>query len=104
GAWNSAAWSAEQGRKARAIWAERPVASMLHGGAKVLHAFGFSLRGTRDALLALFTLSAMAAAAGLWRIRKHRPWALFLGLSMLGVSLQAFAWLPNQRLKTVLFD
>jgi hypothetical protein len=109
GAWSSAAWSAAQGRKARALWAARPVAETLYGAAKVLHAFGFSLRGARDALLALFFVAAAAAAATLRRLggrddAELRAWVVFFWLCALTVALQAFVWLPNQRLKTVLFD
>jgi hypothetical protein len=104
GTWTSAAWSAELGRKARAIWSERPIAESLHGAAKVLHAFGFSLRGARDALLALFFVAAAVAAATLRKRPEARPWVVFFGLCVVTVALQAFVWLPNQRLKTVLFD
>lgn len=98
----AAAWSAE----ARRLWAERPFALSLHGGAKVLHAFGFSLRGGRDALLASFTIAAVLAGAWLWRRGKRsaRPWVLFAAGCALAVAAQAFAYLPNQRLKTVMFD
>ena len=96
----AAAWSTA----GRSLWAERPVALTLHGVAKALHAFGFSLRGARDALLALFTVAAVLAGCLLWRRRRHRAWVAFAAACGLAVALQAFIYLPNQRFKTVLFD
>ena len=96
----AAAWAAG-GREA---WTERPVALSLHGAAKALHAFGFSLRGARDVLLALFSLAAAGAGWHLWRRRRYRAWVMFAAACALAVALQAFVYLPNQRFKTVLFD
>lgn len=81
------------------IWKTHPVRTSFYGLTKVLHGFGFSLRGPRDLLLAFFTLAAIFFSA-----RAERTWRFFFWILFAVTAFQLFLYLPNQRLKTVLFD
>jgi hypothetical protein len=101
----------DPGRVALEVWREHPVRTALYGATKVLHGFGGSLRGVRDALLAALLAASLFCARRLWRkgdwkeaSRTDRAWVLFFGGILLVTALQLFLYLPNQRLKTVLFD
>jgi len=99
-----AAWSGELGARAVGIMRDHPQESLLHGFAKTLHAFGFSLRGARDIGLMIFTLLVLSGSVALWRRREHRSLCLLVWSCGLVAAAQAFLFLPNQRFKTVLFD
>ncbi|GMG84689.1 hypothetical protein LNKW23_39050 [Paralimibaculum aggregatum] len=91
------------GRLAAAAWADDPLRQARYGAAKLAHSFGFSLRGPADWLQAGFTLAALGAALALaWLGRAGIPAAV--GLSLLAAAAVAFVFLPNIRLKTLLFD
>ncbi len=86
------------------IWMARPCATSLYGVGKVLHTFGFSLRGMSDRILAAFAVVAVAAAVWLGRMRAHEPWRWFFWGATFVTAIQAFVFLPHMRFKTVLFD
>jgi hypothetical protein len=92
--------------QARAVrtWRERPGPTILYGLAKIAHAFGFSLRGARDGLNAIFFLASLIACGALLRRRTHLPFASYYLAALLVVAVQAFFFLPNQRFKVVLVD
>jgi 4-amino-4-deoxy-L-arabinose transferase-like glycosyltransferase len=91
-------------RAAMALWRESPGRQSLYGLSKVLHAFGFSLRDARDVVVVLHLAVSLAASVVLWARRRHRSWCVFLWCTFLVVAAQAFAFLPHQRFKVVLFD
>lgn len=96
--------SAHLGGLARSAWREAPLRTAGYGFAKVLHGFGFSLRGIRDiALVALFAASLWASAR-LWKEGSRRAWVLLFWGFLLAAAAQMFLYLPNQRFKTVAFD
>lgn len=99
-----AAWSKDLQQRALSSWKQFPYENLLYGMSKVVHAFGFSLRSARDALLALFSVISIVSAVLMYR-SSARPelLALFLGVTAI-TAMQAFLFLPNQRLKTALFD
>jgi len=92
-------WIPEAAAAPEAIWKTHPLRTSLYGVTKVLHGFGFSLRGPRDLLLAFFTLAALFFSA-----RVERNWRIFFWILLAVTAFQLFLYLPNQRLKTVLFD
>lgn len=99
---------AEMDRELRRLalerWKARPAALSLYGAAKVLHSFGFSMRGPRDWAVLLHTAAAAAASIVLWRRRRHREWAVLLWMIAAAVAAQAFLFLGELRFKTVPFD
>jgi hypothetical protein len=92
------------GRRAGEIWRAHPARTALYATAKALHGFGFSFRGPRDALLALFFAASVFFAARLWRRGMHREWVILFTGILIVTFFQMFLYLPNQRFKTVLFD
>jgi hypothetical protein len=95
------------GEAARAVWREHPARTSFYGATKVLHGFGFSLRGPRDVALALLLAGSAFFAVRLGRGDWGTPgaaWPLLWAGILLVTAFQLFVYLPNQRLKTVLFD
>ncbi|OCT16078.1 hypothetical protein A8709_10730 [Paenibacillus pectinilyticus] len=90
--------------KAIELWKERPLEEVILGFAKVLHGFGFSLRGLKDIVLALFSLTSILTSIILWRTRKHRDFILLFWMLIFIFSFQAFLYQGDQRFKTILFD
>jgi 4-amino-4-deoxy-L-arabinose transferase-like glycosyltransferase len=92
-------------REARSVWSQHPVRTSLYGVAKILHGFGFSFRGLRDGMMVLLLAAALFFSVRLYRFGgPGKAWAfLFWGVLLVTIS-QLFLYLPNQRLKTVLFD
>ncbi|MDY6919272.1 MAG: glycosyltransferase family 39 protein [Pseudomonadota bacterium] len=86
------------------IWRRYPQVQRHYGLLKVLHSFGFSLRGPVDYVTAgFFLVATLVALAGLWS-RALRPLAVMhLGCTLCG-ALMAFFFLPNIRFKTFYFD
>jgi len=99
-----AAADKELRRLALGRWKRAPLALSINGAAKVLHSFGFSLRGIRDWAVLLHFIAAMAASTLLWRRRRRREWALLLWMCAIVVAGQAFLFLGELRFKTILFD
>jgi hypothetical protein len=86
------------------IWKRDPVRTSMYGMAKVLHSFGFSLRGVGD-LGFVVQLVCSLSGAGVLAVRRTGGGAHVVFLGILGiVALQAFVFLANQRFKVVLFD
>jgi hypothetical protein len=90
--------------KALRRWFQKPLPTFIYCSAKVLHAFGFSFRDIRDAILAIFTIISLMACTFILRIREYRPWCVFFLSVAFITALQAFLTEPDQRLKTVFFD
>jgi hypothetical protein len=99
-----AAADARMRRLAAQRWRAAPAKLTAYGIAKVLHSFGFSLRGPRDYAVALHFAAAMAASIVLWTRRRYREWALLLWAFAIVVAFQAFLFIGELRFKTVLFD
>ena len=91
-------------QKALLLWRTEPMKITVFGIAKILHGFGFSLRGFRDYITAAFTLITFACSILVWRMKKYRIWCVFFWLSAAVIVVQMFGFLPNQRFKTVVFD
>jgi hypothetical protein len=91
-------------RAALSVWFDRPVKMISYGVAKLLHAFGFSFKHTRDSLLVSLLIVSLLASVVLWRRRRHREWCIFFWGVAVAVSLQAFIFFPDQQFKTVVFD
>lgn len=91
-------------REAIKIWLKRPFKTVLYGGAKVLHAFGFSFRGMRDVLLALQFFVSVGASWIVWKRGHHTGVCIFFWSVLCIVALQSFLFLANQRFKLALFD
>lgn len=91
-------------KKAGEIWLRNPLQTGVFGVSKILHSFGFSFRNLRDYIVIFQFFVSVLSIWYLWRIDRHRLWCLFF-MGITGVTaLQAFAFLPAQRFKTVLFD
>ncbi len=91
-------------KKAGDAWVQRPVRTTLFGVSKILHSFGFSFRNLRDYIILFHFLASVLSLWFLWRIGRHHLWCVFF-IGVTGITaLQAFVFLPAQRLKTVLFD
>ncbi|MCK5132299.1 MAG: hypothetical protein KAR40_09140 [Candidatus Sabulitectum sp.] len=86
------------------LWKENTLKLGIYGVAKILHGFGFSLRGIRDVITLGFTLLALVCSIILWKKNKYQIWCTFFWLSTTILSGQMFFFLPNQRFKTVIFD
>jgi hypothetical membrane protein len=71
---------------------------------KVLHGFGFSLRGARDVVLAAMCLLGVIAALYAARVGVYPEWRVLFWASLLVTSVQMFVFAPTQRYKTVMFD
>jgi 4-amino-4-deoxy-L-arabinose transferase-like glycosyltransferase len=89
---------------AKKIWMGNPASTTLYGFSKILHGFGFSVRGPRDLILVFVFLASLASSVYLWRSRKYRPWCVYYWATLAVMSLQMFAFLANQRFKTILVD
>jgi hypothetical protein len=91
-------------RKALERWKRQPLKLTAYGFSKVLHIFGFSLRGPRDLIIMLHFLISVSFSIMLWKRRKWRVWSLLLWSVTIIVAAQAFVFLGELRFKTVLFD
>jgi len=89
---------------ARQIWRQRPLGTTLYAFSKILHCFGFSLRGPSDFALVLLFLSSFFFSIYLWTGKVYREWSAFFWCLFAFACLQAFLYLPDQRFKTVIFD
>jgi hypothetical protein len=85
-------------------WKQQPLKLTAYGLSKVLHVFGFSMRGPRDLIVMLHFLASAAFSIMLWKSRKWREWALLLWSITFITAAQAFIFLGELRFKTVLFD
>lgn len=89
---------------ARENWRARPLATAIHGVAKILHTFGFSLRDPRDAVFLALFLVALLSSIYSWRKNQNRTLCVaFWSLTFI-TAIQAFWFLPNQRFKVVWTD
>ena len=92
-------------REALSVWSQHPVRTSLYGVAKILHGFGFSFRGLRDGVMVLLLAAALFFSVRLYRLGgPGKAWAFLFWGVLLVTIFQLFLYLPNQRLKTVLFD
>jgi hypothetical protein len=91
-------------KTALGIWLKRPGGTISYGVAKTLHAFGFSFRHARDSLLVVQFVTSLLFSLYLWKRRRYREWCVFFWGVVLVAAFQAFVFLPDQRLKTVVFD
>lgn len=91
-------------RQALKRWKRQPLALTLYGISKVLHIFGFSLRGPRDFIVMLHFLVSMAFSILLWKDGRWREWSLLLWSIAFITAAQAFVFLGELRFKTVVFD
>jgi hypothetical protein len=91
-------------RTALGVWTKRPGKTTSYGVSKVLHAFGFSFRHTRDTLMVVQLVLSMFVSAFLWRRRLHREWCVFFWVVAATAALEAFLFVPSQRFKSVIFD
>ncbi|MGF1501815.1 MAG: hypothetical protein ACFBSD_08350 [Paracoccaceae bacterium] len=93
-------------RLARALalsrWAEAPEQRAAHGLRKIAHAFGGSGRGAGDALVLALTVAGLAAGAAL--LARAPAVAVLVFAAGLAAALNAFVFLENIRLKTLVFD
>lgn len=91
-------------RAAHENWHKRPFATAIHGVAKVLHTFGFSLRDPRDAVFLALFLVALLGSIYSWRRNQNRALCVAFWSLIFITALQAFWFLPNQRFKVVWTD
>ena len=94
----------EYRNKAIERWKQQPLKLTVYGLSKLLHVFGFSLRGPRDVIVMLHFLISTAFSIILWRRRRWREWSLLLWSITIITAAQAFIFLGELRFKTVLFD
>jgi hypothetical protein len=85
-------------------WKTQPREQAIFGVAKMLHSFGFSLRGPEDLLVALCTLGALGAAILLLLMNTARAWAVYLIAAVATSAAQSFVFVANQRFSLVMVD
>lgn len=96
--------NAEYQSEAIKIWKQRPLLTLRYGIMKILHGFGFSLRGLKDYMsLSVFLLSLMGF---IWQIRKKQNTylcLLFASVTLL-YAIQTIVYIPDMRMRIILFD
>jgi hypothetical protein len=90
--------------KALERWKRQPLKLTAFGASKILHVFGFSLRGPRDLIVMLHFLISIGFSILLWKRRKWREWSMLLWAITIIIAAQSFIFLGELRFKTGLFD